>query len=80
MADDKVVKLYTQKTGSDPDAMLEMAKGDFKSVCVMGINHDGSLEARATNGMTRAELVFYMEDLKLTLLSAPLVDEDNDDD
>lgn len=76
---DKVVKLYTRKTASDPDAVLDMAKGAFKNVCIFGLNSDGSLEARATTGLTRAEIVFYLEELKLMLLSAP-VDEDDDDD
>lgn len=73
-----VTKLFTQKTASDPDALLEMAKGDFKSVCLLGINENGALEARATHGITRAEMVFYFEELKLTLLSVPALDDDED--
>lgn len=80
MPKDNVIKLYTQKTGTDPDALLEMAKGEFKGVFVMGINNAGNLEGRATVNISRAELMFYMEEIKLLLLQAPLVDSDNEDD
>jgi len=75
---DNVTKLFTQKTASDPDALLEMAKGDFKSVCLLGVNNNSMLEARATHGITRAEMIFYLEQLKVSLLNAPFLDSDED--
>lgn len=80
MADDKVVKLYTSKTAKDPDAMLEMAKGDFRELCIIGVNKSGNIEGRATNSMTIAELMFYMEHIKQILLSYNPNRYDEDDD
>jgi len=33
---DNVTKLHTKKSAEDPDALLDMAKGDFKAIAVIG--------------------------------------------
>jgi len=80
MTDDKVVKLHTAKNSKDPDQMLEMAKGDFKSVCVIGVNQDGNIEGRATKDMSVAELLFYLESIKLTIMMHGRYEEGDDDE
>ena len=66
---DKVTKLHTKKSAEEPDALLEMAKGDFDSVTIIGINKDGHLEARATTNISTAELLYFLEQMKLHLLT-----------
>jgi len=80
VSDDKVVKLHTAKSGKDPDAMLEMAKGDFKKLCILGVNTDGRVEARATNSMGLAELVYLIEHLKQILLCYDPTNYDEDEE
>lgn len=80
MSDDKIVKLRTGKVSKDPDHMLEMAKGDFKEMCIIGVNSDGRIEGRATSDMTVAELLFYLENIKFTILTHGYYDEDDDDE
>ncbi len=77
---DNVTKLYTRKSGFDPDSLLEMAKGEYEKLSVIGVNKTGSLEVRATTNMSRSELLWLIEEFKLILLSMPLSDEDDDKD
>jgi len=80
LVSDNVTKLYTRKSGSDPDSLLEMAKGEYNKLSVIGINKTGSLEVRATTDMSRSELLWLIEEFKLVLLSMPLTGEDEDED
>jgi len=77
---DNVTKLFTRKAASDPDSLLEMAKGDYTKVSTIGVNNKGALEVRASTNMGRAELLWLIEEFKLILLSMPASDEVEDDD
>jgi len=80
VSDDKIIKLHSGKVSKDPDHMLEMAKGDFKELCILGVNSEGRIEARATKDMTISTLLFLLENIKFTLIAHGYFDEDDDDE
>lgn len=77
---DNVEKIYPVHALRNPDKLLELCKGDFESLCVIGVNKSGALTARATDTMTVAELIFYMEQVKAILLDGRDDDDDDDDE
>ena len=77
---DNVTKLHTKKSAEEPDALLDMAKGDFKAITVIGINKDDHLEARATTNVSTVELLYFLEQMKLHLLTLSSRAMEVDDD
>lgn len=76
--EDNVKKIYPVHAHNNPDTLLELSVGDFESVCILGVKADGHLTARATDNMTIAELVYYLERIKLLLLErSDGVDDDD---
>lgn len=76
---DNIVKLYTKHAAKDPDSVLELAHGEYKKVAVLGVNQDDNLEFRASLNLNRAELLWLLEQCKLTLLHVSIDHEDEDD-
>lgn len=53
---------------SKPDTVLKEAQGAFKDVLLLGYNHDGYMEVRATLGLApKAELLMLVENFKHAL-------------
>jgi len=77
---DNITKLHTRKSAEEPDALLDMAKGDFKAITVIGVNKDDHLEARATTNVSTVELVYFLEQMKLHLMSLSSRAVELDDD
>lgn len=58
--------------GVDPDDVLTEHLGEFEKVGVIGFTRDGHVAAYFGGGMTVAEAVFCLEDVKLGLLNGSL--------
>lgn len=65
----KVVKLYPKDAAKDPDNVLEQAVGEYESVLILGWNHKGFLEARASLDMDGKELLWLIESFKTKLVN-----------
>lgn len=52
----------------DPDVVLEKAKGEYKSVLVIGYNHEGDVEARGSMDITHEKALWLMECFKNGIL------------
>jgi len=52
-----------------PDNVLEQAKGQYESVLVLGYDHTGELDARASLNLKTTDIVFIVEMFKLLLLN-----------
>lgn len=53
-----------------PDVVLEKAVGAFKEVLILGYNHEGYMEVRASEGMAaKAELLLLIEHFRFALMA-----------
>ena len=59
---DNVVNIAGPAT--NPDTVLKEAIGEFKSVLIIGYNHDDLIEARASLNLDRKEILWLMEYFK----------------
>lgn len=64
-----VIKLTDIEPARLPDNVLEEAKGAYECVCVMGWDHAGDFDARASLNLNAAQIVFMIELFKLRLLN-----------
>ncbi|WP_033931788.1 hypothetical protein [Vibrio cholerae] len=48
----------------DPDNVLEIAKGNYESVIVLGYDKDGYLDGRASTNLTRENILWLLEQFK----------------
>lgn len=65
------------KPASNPDSVLKEANGVFKEVLVLGYNHDGYMEVRASLGMApKAELLMLIENFKHALMNGYYDDDE----
>jgi len=62
------VILHPSSTRAEPDAMLEHAKGKFKSVLIIGEGNDGQMHYFAGGGPTNSEVLWWLETHKMNLL------------
>lgn len=70
-------EVINMNPSSDPDIVFEKAKGAFKEVLILGYNHDGYMEVRATAGMSpKAELLMLVENFKHALMSGAYDDDE----
>jgi len=51
-----------------PDVMLENAKGKYKTILILGYDHDGKMQYTADTKVTAEGAVWLMESVKLALL------------
>ena len=64
------VKFYPKDAAKDADNVLEQAMGSFKEVLLLGYDHEGNLDARATLGLKDGgDMLWLLESLKFNLLS-----------
>jgi hypothetical protein len=67
-----VIKL---RPALEPDEVLERAKGDFESVIVLGYDHNGDLDVRASLNIDHANVLWIIETFKLRLLGEAYHDD-----
>ena len=64
-----VVKFYPAGSANSPDAVLEQAIGQYASVLIVGLDHQGNIDGRASLDIAgEAEAVWLMEQFKHWLL------------
>jgi len=68
----EVIKL---NAALDPDVVLEEAKGQYQNVFIIGYDHDGLLDIRASLDFDCKSVVFAFEQFKLKLLNGDYADE-----
>lgn len=69
-------EVFELNPSSNPDSVLKHAVGVFKEVLILGYNHDGYMEVRASAGMApKAELLMLVENFKHALMNG-LYDDD----
>lgn len=62
---------------SNPDTVLKEARGAFKEVLLLGYNHEGYMEVRATLGLApKAELLMLVENFKHALMDGVYDDDE----
>lgn len=59
----------------DPDTVLEKAKGEFESVMVIGWDHDGILDVRASMNLNQQQCLWLIEAFKLNMLQGQYSDD-----
>ena len=64
-----VVRLADIRPALAPDKVLSEAAGQFESVFVIGHDHNGELDARASLNLTYAQILFLIETFKFKLLN-----------
>ena len=69
----KVAKFYPADAAKDPDNVLEQAIGEYESLVIIGYDHDGIMDARASTNIKQKDILWLMENFKLWLLD---IDED----
>lgn len=73
---DNVVKLYPANAAKKADNVLEQAVGNFEDVLLIGWDHNGDLDARATLGLDTSKLVWLMEVFKAKLIRGDYMDDE----
>lgn len=51
-----------------PDNLLEMAVGNYKKVFVIGYDHDGLMDIRASTDMNHSDILWLLEVFKQRML------------
>lgn len=75
-----VYKIYPKEAYGKADTVLETALGRFKDVIVIGYDHDGELEAAASNYFNDGgNLLWAMEKFKFSLLAGDYEGEVSDE-
>ena len=62
----KIVKFYTS---TNPDHVLEQATGDYNNLVIIGLNKAGQLDVRANDSLTKAQILWLIEEFKHNLLN-----------
>jgi len=69
MTFNNVVKFYPAGSANSPDAVLEQAIGVYTSVLVIGVDHNGNLDGRASLDIAGAsDAAWLMDQFKYWLL------------
>ncbi|WP_341232389.1 hypothetical protein [uncultured Methylophaga sp.] len=68
----EVIKL---NAALDPDVVLEEAKGQYQNVFIIGYDHDGLLDIRASLDFDCKSVVFAFEQFKFNLMNGDYTDE-----
>lgn len=65
----KLEEIRKGAANKNPDALLEMSKGEFKEVFIIGYGLGGELVGKPSSGIADpASLIFLMEQIKQALL------------
>jgi hypothetical protein len=65
----KIVKFYKKDAANDPDAVLEQAIGQYESVVVIGWDHHGDLDPRASMNLNQAQIHWLLSVFQQKLLN-----------
>ena len=63
------IKFYPKDAAKNPDAVLEQAIGEYQSLLIIGMTHEGELSARASLDMDETDALWIMEKFKHWLLT-----------
>ena len=63
-----VTKIYPNGA-ADPDAVLEQAIGNYKTVILIGWTPDGEFDVRSTSDLDIPHMIYALEKLKHNLLN-----------
>jgi hypothetical protein len=67
---DNIVKFYPPDACKDPDVVLELCKGEFLDVFVVGYDNDGNLHARCSLGLQDGgNMLWLLECAKTKLMT-----------
>lgn len=66
--EDNIVKFIPRDAASNPDVVLEAAKGEYTKVVILGFDGDGNLDPRASLNITYQEILWMLELFKHKLL------------
>lgn len=67
---DNVTKFYPRNAAEKADNVLEQSLGAYKSVLILGWDHNGNMEARATLDFADGgEVLWLLENFKFQLLA-----------
>lgn len=69
MSKSNVIKFYPKSAADNPDNILEQAIGDYSEVVIVGYNKKGQLDTRASNGVKMKDILWMIEQLKITILN-----------
>ena len=64
-----VTKFYASNAAEKPDNVLEQAIGEYESVFVIGYDHDGLLDTRASTNITHEQILWLIESFKAKMLN-----------
>lgn len=64
-----ISKFYPRDAAKNPDMVLEQAIGEYEHVLILGIRHDGAVEARLDLGFEDQDMMYVMEQFKHDFLS-----------
>ena len=64
----KVTKLYPKNAAENPDNVLEQAIGNFESVFMIGFDHDGDMDVRASTNLSQEQIIWLIERFRVNLI------------
>ena len=59
-----IVSLVSSGPSDSPDVVLRAAEGEFESVLILGFDHDGCLDCRASTNVSRERILWLIETFK----------------
>lgn len=62
-----VIKMHSDPA-TDPDIVLEAAKGELESVLIIGYDKEGQLDARASLNIKQSDILWMIEMFKMKLM------------
>jgi hypothetical protein len=65
----KIVKFFPNNAADIPDNVLELAKGVYNSVFMIGYDKNGELDIRASTNVTKEQIVWMLEQFKHNLFT-----------
>ena len=73
----EVVKFYPQNAAEKADNVIEQAMGRYDQVLIIGYDHDGKFDARATLGLKDGgDVLWLIETFKHKLMSGDFGEEE----
>ena len=51
-----VITFPVKNAAINPDVVLDKAKGEYESLCIVGWNHDGKIDLRASLNLNHVQL------------------------
>lgn len=64
-----IIKFYPKDAAENPDNVLEQAIGAYESLLILGFDHEGNLDPRASTNIDIGEILIMIEKFKVKLLN-----------